>query len=570
MNNLLRGLAGRIILLVFLATVVSALTVSWISVQSLDGFLREKVSQRFPHVAKRISEELDQWYTLRAREIEVFAGSTILVESAPQLTKPGRAGRRARKEVEQYLGYVLNSFPQFERLAVATMDGISLIEVGGKKPIGEEHLSVLLPPTEMTSISDTRRIDGQLVQIAAAPLRDATGHTVGRLYAMVDLDLLAPILQSWELGQTANAYIVDRDMRFLNPRDGFDVEAPLTALPAEPGEGDPLLSDVSYYNNVENISVIGTQLAFPRFGWTLVLEQPYDDAFAPVLGSIGRVAGLNIAIVLLVSLVASRIAGSFVRPLRELSDGAKRLSEGEREVEIDETTFASDEVNLLTRTFNEMSRGLSRNAIELEESHQAVEAANEELVTKNQELSKMNLVLEQLSITDGLTKLHNHRYFQEAIAKDCKRSERSREPLSLILIDIDHFKKWNDRLGHAGGDEILRRLAEVLNQCVRDTDILTRYGGEEFALIALNTDLAGAVALGEKICQSVEAEAFLADVPSEKTPLTVSVGVATLIEDRKRLFADADAALYSAKDAGRNRVVASEASAVQDPEAPEA
>ena len=110
-------------------------------------------------------------------------------------------------------------------------------------------------------------------------------------------------------------------------------------------------------------------------------------------------------------------------------------------------------------------------------------------------------------------------------------------------------------MGHAGGDEILRRLAEVLNQCVRETDILTRYGGEEFALIALNTDLDGAVALGEKIRQSVAEQSFLTDVPSEKEQLTVSLGVATLYEDRKQLFADTDAALYTAKDTGRNRVV---------------
>ncbi len=82
MNNPLRSLAGRIILLVFAATVVSALSVSWISVQSLDGFLRQKVDQRFPQVASRISRELDQWYALRTRELEVFAGSKILRQTA--------------------------------------------------------------------------------------------------------------------------------------------------------------------------------------------------------------------------------------------------------------------------------------------------------------------------------------------------------------------------------------------------------------------------------------------------------------------------------------------------------
>ena len=386
-------------------------------------------------------------------------------------------------------------------------------------------------------------------------MRDAKGRSIGRLFAVMDLEFLLPTLRSRDIGESASVFLVDRNMRILNPPAGLDPDTRFAAPEASSNRDSPSVLGVAHYDNVQNLHVVGTQVTFPRFDWTLVLEQRYAEAFAPVSSSIGRVAGLNLAIVLIVSLAASRIAGSFVRPLRALSDAAERLSKGERDVEIDETTLTSEEVNVLTRTFNEMSRGLERNAREIEKSHQAVKVANDELIVKNQELLDVNLVLEQLSITDGLTKLHNHRYFQESIATECKRSLRSKDPLSLILIDIDYFKKWNDRLGHAGGDEILRRLAEVMNQCVRETDILTRYGGEEFALIALNTDLDGAIALGEKIRQSIEEESFLTDVPSEKEQLTVSIGVATLDEDRKQLFKDADGALYTAKDTGRNRVV---------------
>ncbi len=556
MNNPLRSLAGRIILLVFAATVVSALSVSWISVQSLDGFLRLKVDQRFPQVASRISRELDQWYALRTRELEVFAGSKILSESLSSLGRPGRRGARARNEVDQYLRYVLDSFPQFERLVLATPEGQSLLEVGDGEPLPAVLLASLVPAMDTSVISRARPIGGRLVQIASVPMKDAEDRSLGRLFAMIDLAELTSTLESRELGKTARVFIIDDQNILLNPPDGLDAVARFSVDGEVGRSADPFVLGVMHYENVEGIRVVGTQVAFPRFDWTLVLEQPYDDAFAPVLSSIGRVAGFNLAIVLMVSLVASRLARSFVKPLGELSAAAKRLSKGERDVAINETTFSSDEVNVLTRTFNEMSRGLSRNALELEESNQAVESANELLVAKNAELSNMNLVLEQLSITDGLTKLHNHRYFQEAFARECKRCARSKEPLSLILIDIDFFKKWNDRLGHAGGDEILRRLAEVFNQSVRETDILTRYGGEEFALIALNTDLEGATAVGEKVRQAVEAENFLTDVPSEKEQLTVSIGVAGYRDDRMDLFAKADAALYEAKDSGRNRVVA--------------
>lgn len=551
MNNPLRSLAARITLLVFIATVMSSLTVSWISLQSLDGFLRQKVDQRFPQVATRIAHELDQWYTLRAREIEVFADSAILSESAPQLESKGRRGDHARAEAKQYLRYVLDSFPQFERLVLATTEGEPLIEVGDGEELPPHFLARTLAPIEHARISDAHRIGGRLIQIASAPLRDGQARTLARLYAMIDIDALDPILKSDELGETARVYLVDRDQSFLNPPEGVGPDATYQGDRVE----HELASSVAYYDNPLGLRVVGASVSFPRFEWTLVIEQPYDETFAPVVTSISRVAGLNLVIVLGVALIAFRIAGSIVQPIRALSGAAKRLSEGEREVEIAETNFSTDEVHVLTQTFNEMSRGLGRNARELEENQLEIETSNEALLAKNEELSNMNLVLEQLSITDGLTKLHNHRYFQDSIATECRRATRTKDPLCLILIDIDLFKKWNDRLGHAGGDEILRRIAEVMNVSCRETDLLARYGGEEFALLAIDTDLAGATALGEKVRQAVFETDFVKDVPSEREQLTVSVGVAEFAGDRMQLFEDADSALYAAKDAGRNQVI---------------
>lgn len=553
MPHPLRSLAARITLLVFAATVVSSAAVSWIAVESLDRFLRGKIDQRFPQVARRLVEDLDHWYALRSKELEVFAASAILTESSHRLAGDDRDAARARREVEQYLGYVLESFEPFERLALSSPDGGLLISVGEGAPLSE---TVLVEPSagiDATRIGPALRLGEDLYQVVSTPIRTGSGALVARLHAVIGLSRLQPILRTEELGDTATVFLVDEAQRFLMPPHGLDPDTPFSGAEAKPNETG---RSVAYYDDARGERVIGTRLPFPRFDWTLVIEQPYDEAFAPVVGSMSRVAGLNLAIVVVVGLIAFRIAGSIVKPLRALSDAAQRLSRGEREVVIDEAPHSSEEVNLLTRTFNEMSLGLGRSARELEENHRAIEAANAELVAKNEELSNVNLVLEQLSITDGLTKLHNHRYFQEALAQECKRATRTEEPLCLILFDIDHFKRWNDRLGHAGGDQILRRMAEVLNEGVRDTDVLARYGGEEFALLAIDTDLEGARALGEKIRLTVEQTEFVTDVPSEREPVTVSVGVAILEgEDRRKLFADADAALYAAKHGGRNHVV---------------
>jgi two-component system cell cycle response regulator len=173
-------------------------------------------------------------------------------------------------------------------------------------------------------------------------------------------------------------------------------------------------------------------------------------------------------------------------------------------------------------------------------------------------LQRVNEVLEQLSITDGLTRLHNHRFFQDYLTKEVKRADRTAEPLALILIDIDHFKRWNDRLGHSGGDEILRRVANVMNGVIRETDLLARYGGEEFALLATNTEVEGAVQLAEKIRAAIAATSFTLDPPSERDQVTVSIGVAAYYGDRRTLFDEADRALYRAKNAGRDCVMAAE------------
>ncbi|MBW2420098.1 MAG: GGDEF domain-containing protein [Deltaproteobacteria bacterium] len=167
----------------------------------------------------------------------------------------------------------------------------------------------------------------------------------------------------------------------------------------------------------------------------------------------------------------------------------------------------------------------------------------------------MNETLEQLSITDGLTCLHNHRFFQDYLAKETKRADRTGEPLALVLIDIDHFKRWNDMVGHAGGDEILRGIANIMNNLIRDSDLLARYGGEEFALVAPDTDIDGAVQVAEKMRSEVSRTRFATDRPDERRPVTISIGIAIYQGDRKTLFSEADRALYRAKASGRDCVM---------------
>jgi two-component system cell cycle response regulator len=157
--------------------------------------------------------------------------------------------------------------------------------------------------------------------------------------------------------------------------------------------------------------------------------------------------------------------------------------------------------------------------------------------------------------TDGLTRLATHRHFQDTFDAELRRAERYGDFLSVVITDIDHFKKFNDTYGHQIGDLVLRETAAVFRAAVRDMDLVARYGGEEFACILPNTNKAGAVKLAERLRQAVEARQY----QTERGVLRVaiSLGVATFPVDAKekvQLIKLADGALYQAKESGRNRV----------------
>jgi diguanylate cyclase (GGDEF)-like protein len=184
--------------------------------------------------------------------------------------------------------------------------------------------------------------------------------------------------------------------------------------------------------------------------------------------------------------------------------------------------------------------------------------AGKRIVDLQKELIETNKRLELLSITDGLTKLHNHRYFQDELARAFEESQRYDRPLSLAMIDLDFFKKINDTYGHAVGDEVLKGAARLFGESVRSADLAARYGGEEFAVMMPETELGDAMAFAEKIRALIEATSF--STTSGVVPVTVSIGVAsaplTKSQSAKELIVAADKALYRAKKNGRNRVEA--------------
>lgn len=161
----------------------------------------------------------------------------------------------------------------------------------------------------------------------------------------------------------------------------------------------------------------------------------------------------------------------------------------------------------------------------------------------------------RMTITDGLTQIHNKRSLVEALERELIRARRHVRELSFLMFDIDHFKKINDVHGHLAGDFVLKELAKVVQGRIRRDELFARYGGEEFAIVLPETDLAGAIALAESIREKIEQHAFV--FQSDRIQVTISIGVATIEESDKTytdLIRRADERLFQAKRAGRNRV----------------
>lgn len=215
--------------------------------------------------------------------------------------------------------------------------------------------------------------------------------------------------------------------------------------------------------------------------------------------------------------------------------------------------FRQEEIRFLQSVAGILSAAIERLRYlrQIEEQLQRINEYSEELEFQKAELEVAYARLETIATTDGLTGLKNHRAFQERMEEEFQRAARYHLPLSIILLDVDHFKQYNDTFGHPAGDQVLKGIAQLMRETARDTDFLARYGGEEFLLILPNTGAEGAKKMAERLRCIIEYAAWI------ERGVTASFGVSTLsplTRDRMQMIAEADAALYTSKNAGRNLV----------------
>jgi diguanylate cyclase (GGDEF)-like protein len=358
------------------------------------------------------------------------------------------------------------------------------------------------------------------------------------------------IFEGIDLGYDSSIFIVDANdgtVVVQNREGGTGTADPALLQGIAASQAERRESDFIAYADADKRPYYAAIARVPHTSWLVVSATPADRLNADTRSVRNKIIGIGLLCFAASLLLSALIARSITAPLKRLIMVMKETESGNSHIRVEQG--GSDEISVLSRKFNQMASKLHQNKEQLEE----------QVALRTRELERANRKLEALSSTDGLTGVANRRRFDEALANELRRAVRSAKPLALLMLDVDYFKKYNDRYGHQAGDECLRIVARVLQQSSRRaTDLVARYGGEEFVIIVAESDPGSAIQQAENICDAI----FALKIPHADSPfgyITASIGVAAVQPDEQlaaeRVLRIADQALYHAKYQGRNRVV---------------
>jgi diguanylate cyclase (GGDEF)-like protein len=528
-----------------LATLIPSLSLGWLSYVQNSTVMTEKVSEELQNATSHAARELDLWINQRLYELRVFTGSYEVSENL-QKSADGSTNGIALPRLKAYLMLVRKKFSDYEELMVIDPKGrvvttsatvVSPVNLpanwlglarGGDPILGSAYWDALLNKAAVT---------------IAVPIKDADGTLLGALAAKLNFHTIESVMKDLAPGTTGQMYLVNLDGKLITSSNGSVATLMDARLPDPVTQG--MFEETTLpmeYLSVSEKTVLGSTALSSQWQWGVLAEMRKDEAYART----NKIRNLTLLIalgaLLVVGLSAYLLGVTIVRPLNRLTRGANLVANGDLSVEI--PVVSGGEIGYLTQIFNSMVGKLR--------------ADQDELADINNALMMTNKELEELSSTDGLTGLNNRRHMMDTLTNEVARAQRLEHHFSVLMIDIDYFKKYNDSYGHMAGDDLLVKVASVFKESLRSMDFAARYGGEEFLIMLPEHGADKAMEVAERIRANI-ASATSGDKDG-RVAVTVSIGIAAYPDNGATpaaLIASADAALYQGKERGRNTVVLS-------------
>ena len=543
----LKSIKTQIIVFALLATIIPSVTMGWLSYIQNREFLNEKIKQELRVATNQVSRELDLWLKDRLYDLRVFSSSYVVLENLEKVLREGSAHIEnivAHRRLKDYLGSVREKIVDYQELMLLDLQGASVATSSDKVT------TVKLPEKWLERAQANKYNVGSAywdetmqaaVIVIAQPIRTANERLLGVLVAKLNFRTISKILMKYAQGEIGELYLITKDGFLLVSSQSISAKFLETKLLNNTTqklfsqEGEP-----NAYLGYHNQPVVGALKRISELGWGVVAEKERAKAYAQIVGLRNLTLALVVGLLFVIGLAAYLLSLSLVRPLNRLTSGAGKVAGGDLEVDV--PVSSRSEVGYLTEVFNDMVARLRQ--------------GREELASINETLREKNVELHEISITDSLTGLYNRKHLMETLDKEVSRSQRHSRSFSLLVIDIDHFKKYNDTYGHLAGDEVLSKLASVFKESIRSSDYAARYGGEEFIIMLPEIGPEQGVEAAERIRHKVAEEIFSGD--GESIKVTISVGVACYPKngkDAESVIRNADAALYEAKELGRNLVI---------------
>ncbi len=496
--------------------------------------LREKVRNDLSNHLFRRSSEIDDWIRQRVNEASRWSTSFVVFEGVEAIARGGVESASARRDLKVYLESVLLHYNVYESLFVTDLRGEVLASSRAERL--EDWARALLGKQagKASLISPLLRSEqlGRPTLLVIHGIQGRKDLPIGYFVGRLELAELTAHLRTPAADPAPALWLLD-DRGHVLVKAGEVPPAPgQDAFPARlAGDG----AEGVWESSLPGLgpTVYGVRRLQGPSGGYLAATVSEPTVYRLLADSRRRLLRIGVPLAVIVSLFSFLLARSLLLPIRLLSESARRLSAGELDVML--PVRGADEIADLTRAFNEMAGKIQRT---------------------NQGLKEANRALETLAITDELTGLYNRRHFQDSLARELPRSRREALPLSLLFLDLDHFKQYNDRWGHPEGDAALRRVADAVVEGIRTSDLAFRSGGEELTVMLHACGKQQAIEVAEKIRRTVAAS-----TPSSESGqrITVSIGISTFPEDgvaAAELVGRGDAALYAAKAQGRDRVAA--------------